>query len=243
MKVDILAIGVHPDDIELGCAGTLLRHQAQGCSIGLLDLTRGELGSRGSAVIRTAEAAASAKLLGAKFRENADMADGFFQHTEENLRKIIRVIRMAQPEIVLANALRDRHPDHGRAAKLIADACYYSGLVKIVTHNNQGQEQEKWRPKAVYHYSQDNNYRPDFVVDITDYFEQKMAAILCYSSQFHAPSAEEYAQEPSTPISGKDFLDYQRAKAAAFGREAGYLLAEAFQVERMIGVGDLRQLD
>ncbi len=243
MKVDILAIGVHPDDIELGCAGTLLRHQAMGYTIGLLDLTRGELGSRGSAEIRTQEAAAAAKVLGAQFRENADMADGFFQHSEENIRTIIRVIRKAQPRIVLANALKDRHPDHGRAAKLIADACFYSGLLKIATYDEDGKAQEKWRPQAVYHFSQDNNYRPDFVVDISAYFERKMEAILCYSSQFYAPSAGEYAEEPSTPISGQDFLDYQRAKAAAFGREAGYLLAEAFQTDRLIGIGDLLQLD
>lgn len=242
MQVDILAIGVHPDDIELGCAGTLLAHQALGYTIGLLDLTRGELGSRGSAEIRTQEAYAAAKVLGAKFRENVDMADGFFQHTEENLRKIIRVVRSAQPKIVLANALEDRHPDHGRAAKLIADACYLSGLLKIETKDHNGQAQEKWRPQAVYHYSQDRSKKADLVVDISDFFDQKMKAILCYTSQFHAQPGSQFINEPQTPISGKDFMEFQKHKAAVYGREAGIKLAEAFKVERVIGVKDLMQL-
>lgn len=242
MQVDILAIGVHPDDIELGCAGTLLAQQAQGYSIGLLDLTRGELGSRGSAAIRTREANAAAQVLGAKFRENADMADGFFQHTEENLRKIIRVVRSARPKIVLANALEDRHPDHGRAAKLIADACYLSGLLKIETTDHSGRPQEKWRPEAVYHYSQDRSRKPDLVVDISEYFNKKMTAIRCYTSQFYEEPGGSFADEPQTPISGQDFLDYQRQKAAVFGREAGVKLAEAFNVERVICVKDLMHL-
>lgn len=242
MNVDILAIGVHPDDIELGCSGTLLRHLDMGYSIGLLDLTRGELGSRGSGEIRTREANAAAGVLGATFRENADMADGFFRHTEENIRKIIRVIRMAQPRIVLANALKDRHPDHGRAAKLISDACFYSGLVKIETIGKDGKPQEKWRPEAVYHYSQDQNHPVDFVVDITDYFDRKMESILAYSSQFYLPKEDQYAEEPSTPISGKDFMEYQRSKAAAYGREAGFTLGEGFNVGRVPGVLDLFSL-
>lgn len=242
MQVDILAIGVHPDDIELGCAGTLLAHRQMGYSIGLLDLTRGELGSRGSAEIRTHEAYAAAKVLGAKFRENADMADGFFQHSPENLRKIIRVIRSAKPKIVLANALQDRHPDHGRAAKLIADACYLSGLLKIETTDLQGQAQEKWRPEAVYHYSQDRSQKPDFIVDISDFFDEKMRAILCYSSQFHLATNDQYQDQPQTPISGKDFLDHQRHKAAVFGREAGLSLAEAFNTQRVIAVKSIFNL-
>ncbi|PHI19536.1 bacillithiol biosynthesis deacetylase BshB1 [Lewinellaceae bacterium SD302] len=239
MQVDILAIGVHPDDIELGCAGTLLAHREKGYTIGLLDLTRGELGSRGSAKIRTKEAHAAAQVLGAKFRANADMADGFFQHSEENLRKIIKVVREARPEIVLANAIEDRHPDHGRAARLIADACYLSGLMKIETHDDQGKVQEKWRPRAVYHYSQDRSRKPDLIVDIKGHFDKKMKAILCYESQFHATPGGQYADEPKTPISGEDFLNYQRYKAAVFAREAGLELAEAFNVERVIAVNDL----
>lgn len=242
MKVDILAIGVHPDDIELGCSGTLLAHQAKGYTFGLLDLSRGELGSRGSAKIRTEESYAAAQVLGAAFRENADMADGFFLHTEENLRKIIRVIRSAKPKIVFANALEDRHPDHGRAAKLIADACYLSGLMKIETRDDQGKVQKVWRPTAVYHYSQDRSRDPDLVVDISAHFDKKMKSILCYRSQFHESEDSQYADEPQTPISGKDFLDHQRHKAAVYGREAGVKLAEAFNVERVICVDDLMLL-
>ncbi|MEL6356177.1 MAG: bacillithiol biosynthesis deacetylase BshB1 [Bacteroidota bacterium] len=243
MEVDILAVGVHPDDIELSCSGTLLQHIDQGYTVGLLDLTRGELGSRGSGEIRTKEALAAAEKIGAKFRENADMADGFFQYSPENIRKIIRVIRWCRPKIVLANALSDRHPDHGRAAKLTADACFYSGLLKIETFDKQGNNQEKWRPEVVYHYSQDRNGKADFVVDITKYFEQKMEVILCYESQFHpVANSAAYADQPQTPISGKDFMDYQRHKAAAYGREAGFELAEAFNVNRVIGVKDLFSL-
>lgn len=242
MKVDILAIGVHPDDIELGCSGTLLRHIDLGYTVGLLDLTRGELGSRGSGEIRTQEANAAATKMGAKFRMNTDMADGFFQHTPENIRKIVQVIRHCQPSIVLANALADRHPDHGRAAKLIADACFYSGLLKIETTDEAGNKQGKWRPEAVYHYSQDRNLPADLVVDITPYFSQKMELIYCFRSQFDADPSGEFAQEPSTPISGRDFMEYQRSKAAAYGREAGFQLAEAFNVSRIPGVPDLMKL-
>ena len=170
MKIDILAIGVHPDDIELSCCGTLLSHIAQGKKVGLLDLTRGELGTRGSADLRDKEAAAAAAMMGAVFRKNLRMADGFFQYTPENIRKIIAVIREHQPEIVLTNSLDDRHPDHGRAAKLTADACYYAGLSRISTRTATTVIQEKWRPRAVYHYIQDKNLRPDFVVDITGFY-------------------------------------------------------------------------
>jgi N-acetylglucosamine malate deacetylase 1 len=239
MKVDILAIGVHPDDVELSCCGTLLRHIAQGKTVGLLDLTRGELGTRGTAEIRDAEAAESARKMGALFRRNLGMADGFFQHTPENIRSIVQAIRDCQPEIVLANAIDDRHPDHGRAAKLCADACFYSGLAKIDTYNAEGQAQERWRPRALYHYIQDRNLRPDFVVDISAYMEQKIELVLTFRSQFFLPSAGEYAQELSTPISGEDFLNFLRAKNRAYGRDTGYDYAEAFNVSRVMGVGDL----
>jgi N-acetylglucosamine malate deacetylase 1 len=242
MKIDILAIGVHPDDVELSCCGTLLRHISQGKKIGLLDLTRGELGTRGTAELRDEEAAASAKKMGAMFRENLRMADGFFQYSEENLLKIIRILRWCQPEIVLANAPDDRHPDHGRAAKLAADACFYSGLVKIETLGNDGKSQQKWRPKAIYHYIQDKDLEPDFVVDISPFIEKKMELVQTFRSQFYQPGENEYENELSTPISGKDFLDFLRAKNRAFGRPLGVEYAEGFIAGRTFGVNNLFDL-
>ena len=241
-KVDILAIGVHPDDIELACSGTLLRHLEAGYRVGLLDLTRGELGSRGSADIRTQEATRAAEMLGVSFRWNADMADGFFAITPENTRKIIQYIRACRPRVVLANALHDRHPDHGRAAKLVAEACFYSGLLRIETTDAHGESQEKWRPENVFHYIQDRNLEPDFVVDITPYVDRKMEIIMAYGSQFHNPEAEAYKDEVSTPISGTQFKKFLRAKAAGYGRESGYDYAEGFNVTRVPGVRDLFDL-
>lgn len=242
MKVDILAIGVHPDDVELSCSGTLLRHIAAGKTVGLLDLTRGELGTRGTAEIRDQEAQEAARLMGAAFRDNARMADGFFQYSEENIRKIIPFIRKYQPEIVLANALDDRHPDHGRAAKLTADACFYAGLAKIPSQDEAGNAQERWRPKAIYHYIQDRNIQPDFVVDITDFIDKKFELIKAFRSQFHIPEAKEYNKELSTPISGKDFMDFLKAKGASYGRSAGFTYAEAFNFSRVPGVNNLFDL-
>ena len=238
MKVDILAIGVHPDDIELACSGTLLRHIDQGKTVGLLDLTKGELGTRGSGELRLIEAANAAKMIGAIFRKNLGMADGFFQYSKENILKIIPVIRACQPEIILANSITDRHPDHGRAAKLVADACFYSGLVKVETRDDNGQLQERWRPKALYHYIQDRNRVPDFVVDITEYVDKKEELILAFRSQFFDPDSTELA----TPISGKDFLDFLRAKARTYGRAATFEYAEGYNVDRTIGVRDLFDL-
>ena len=238
MKVDILAIGVHPDDIELACSGTLLRHIDQGKTVGLLDLTQGELGTRGSGELRLIEAANAAKLMGAVFRQNLGMADGFFQYSKENILKIIPVIRACQPEIILANSITDRHPDHGRAAKLVADACFYSGLVKVETRDENDQIQERWRPKALYHYIQDRNRVPDFVVDITEYVDKKEELILAFRSQFFDPDSTELA----TPISGKDFLDFLRAKARTYGRAASFEYAEGYNVDRTIGVQNLFNL-
>lgn len=238
-QVDILAIGVHPDDVELSCSGTLLRHLAAGHSVGLLDLTRGELGTRGSAELRDREAKTSADMMGAAFRANLGLADGFFEQNEASTRAIIRVIRACRPRIVLANALSDRHPDHGRAAKLTADACFYSGLVKIQTHDDEGQLQDRWRPQAVYHYIQDHNLEPDFVFDISDFIEQKMKLILAFGSQFYNPNDPSFKQELESPISGKDFLDFVRAKNAAMGRPAGFAFAEGFNVSRSPGIRDL----
>lgn len=242
-KVDILAIGVHPDDIELACSGTLLKHMEEGKTVGLLDLTRGELGTRGTPEIRAQEAAKAAEMLGARFRWNAGMADGFFSVTPENTRKIIQAVRACQPTIVLANALDDRHPDHGRAAKLTADACYYSGLAKIETTYLDGSPQDKWRPEAIYHYIQDRNLEADFVVDVTPYMDRKMEIIMAFSSQFHNPEAKAYAAEAATPISGQQFKRFLRAKAASYGRVAAYDYAEGFNVVRTPGVKNLFDLD
>ena len=238
MKIDILAIGIHPDDVELSAAGTLLRHAATGKTFGLLDLSCGELGTRGTPEIRREEAMASAKLLGSAFRYQLDIEDGLFEHKPETWLKIVRVIRECQPEIVLCNAIDDRHPDHGRAAKMSADACFYAGLEKIETQDDQGKKQEKWRPKALYHYIQDRQLTPDFVVDITPFFDKKMEAIMAFRSQFYDPNN----QAPNTPISGKDFIDFMEAKARVFGRPIGARYAEGFTCDRTPGVMDLFDL-
>ncbi|MBC6996000.1 bacillithiol biosynthesis deacetylase BshB1 [Neolewinella lacunae] len=242
MEIDILAVGVHPDDVELSASGTLLRHIELGYSVGLLDLTRGELGSRGTGEIRTREALDAAEKLGAKFRVNLDLPDGFAQYSEDTIKKIIPILRQYRPKIVLANALDDRHPDHGRAAKIVADACFYSGLLKIETFGADGQAQERWRPDAVYHYIQDRNRKPDFVVDISDYLNKKMAIIRCFKSQFDDHLPGEYSAEVSTPISGADFMAFIRAKARSFGREAGFEFAEGFEASRYPGVLNLFDL-
>jgi bacillithiol biosynthesis deacetylase BshB1 len=237
-KVNILAIGIHPDDVELSASGTLLRHAAQGYTFGLLDLSRGELGTRGTPEIRAEEAAASARLLGAAFRKTLDIPDGLFEHKPDNWLKIVQVVRACRPDIVLCNAPDDRHPDHGRAAKMCADACYYAGLEKIETQDDRGEKQAKWRPRAVYHYVQDKHLSPDFVVDITPWFEKKMQAILTFRSQFFDPEGE----TPNTPISGKDFLDFMEAKARVFGRSIQAQYAEGFILSRVPGVGNLFDL-
>lgn len=242
MHVDILAIGVHPDDVELSAVGTLLSHIERGYSVGLLDLTRGELGSRGSAEIRTREANDAAAKLGARFRENLDLPDGFIRNDKETLLKIITAIRRCRPKIILANALDDRHPDHGRSAKIVADACFYSGLLRIETKDEQGKTQEKWRPEALYHYIQDRNRKPDFVVDISPYLSKKMDIIRCYRSQFDDHENNEFKDQPTTPISGSDFMAFIEAKGRSFGREAGFKFAEGFEAARYPGVVDLFDL-
>ncbi len=241
-KIDILAVGVHPDDVELSCSGTLLHHISTGKTVGLLDLTRGELGTRGSAEIRDSEALTAAKMMGAQFRKNLEMADGFFTSSKENILKIASVIRSCKPGIVLANALEDRHPDHGRAAKLVADACFFAGLQKVITYDQNGLKQERWRPLAVYHYIQDHNLKPDFVVDITPFIGRKFELILAFRSQFYDPGASEYSNEPDSPISGREFLDFLRAKAAAYGRPAGFEFAEGFNAGRTPGIRNLFDL-
>lgn len=230
--IDILAVGVHPDDVELSCSGTLLKHIAMGKSAGILDLTRGEMGTRGSGELRTKEAMASAKILGVQFRRQLNLGDCFFENHKEAQLEIIKVLREFKPQVVLCNAVNDRHPDHGRAAKLTADACYYSGLMKIETG------QEAWRPKTVYHYIQDNYIHPDFVVDVTEFAEKKREAIMAFSSQFYNPNSK----EPVTPISSPEFLEALMAKMSIWGRQIGVRYAEGFTVNRAPGVKNLLDL-
>ena len=237
MKLDILAIGVHPDDVELSASGTILKHIALGKTVGILDLTRGELGTRGNAELRAQEATHASKILGLSIREQLSMADGFFENNEAHQKEIIRIIRKYQPEIVLCNAITDRHPDHGRAAKLTADACFYSGLVKVETKEN-GKIQAAWRPKAVYHYIQDYFIEPDFVIDITPFMGKKIESIMSYSSQFFDPNSK----EPETPISTKNFLDYVKSKGSLFGRAINVDYAEGYTVSRYIGIENLFDL-
>jgi bacillithiol biosynthesis deacetylase BshB1 len=234
MKLDILAIGVHPDDVELSCCGTLLHHIKMGKKVGLLDLTEGELGTRGSAEIRLQEAEAASRMMGATVRVNLGMEDGFFEYNQENLVEIIEILRLFKPDIVLTNAIDDRHPDHGRAAKLTADACFLSGLVKIKTEW-EGEDQLPWRPKAIYHYIQDYYIEPDFVLDITPYVDEKIDIIQCYKSQFFDPNSK----EKETPISTKSFLDLITSKAQMIGRPAGFEYAEGFTKSRTVGVKSL----
>ncbi len=237
LKLDILAIGVHPDDVELSCSGTILKHIAQGKKVGILDLSKGELGSRGSGELRLIEAENSAKILGVTIRENLGFADGFFTNDKTHQIEIIKILRKYQPDIVLANAPKDRHPDHGRAAQLVSEACFYSGLVKVETELN-GINQELWRPKAVYHYIQDRFLKPDFVVDVSDFVDTKMESIMAFSSQFYNPDSD----APETPISSKAFLDFVKARMANFGRDIGVDYAEGYTVERVIGVEDITLL-
>ncbi|SFQ52311.1 bacillithiol biosynthesis deacetylase BshB1 [Parafilimonas terrae] len=231
MKTDILAFGVHPDDVELGCSGTLIAAVAQGKKVAVVDLTRGELGTRGTAETRDIEAANAAKAMGIHARENLAMPDGFFQKDEANTRKVIAAIRKYKPEIVLCNAPEDRHPDHGRSSELVADAAFLSGLRKIKTEY-EGKEQEHWRPSYVFHYIQDRYLKPDFLFDISDTYEQKIKAVLCYTTQFNTTDAS----EPATYISNPDFLDVIKARALMFGKRIGVKYAEGYLTTKMIGV-------
>jgi len=237
MKLDILAFGAHPDDVELGCGGTIAKEVAFGKKIGIVDLTRGELGTRGTAEIRDKESEAAAKILGVQFRENLNMRDGFFINDEAHQLKVIQMIRKYQPEIVLCNAVDDRHIDHGKGSKLVSDACFLSGLRKIET-NFQGENQMAWRPKVIYHYMQWKNAQPDFVVDITGYNEIRVKAILAYSSQFYNPDSK----EPETPIASKNFLESLNYRAQDLGRLIGKDFAEGFTVERYLAVNSLGDL-
>jgi bacillithiol biosynthesis deacetylase BshB1 len=237
MKVDILAIGAHPDDVELSASGTILRHVAMGKKVAMVDLTQGELGSRGTIESRYEEAANAAEILGLSARVNLKMEDGFFLHSQENLIKLIEQIRFFQPEIVLANAVTDRHPDHAKGSNLITDACFLAGLRKIETRF-EGKEQVAFRPNAVYHYIQDRYLKPDFVVDVTEYVERKFESIRAYKTQFFDPNSS----EPQTPISGQEFFEFLRGRMSEYGRQIGVQYAEGFTVERLIGVNNLFDL-
>lgn len=236
-KLDILAIGVHPDDLELGCGGTLIKHVQKGDKVGILDLTAGELGTRGTPELRKQEANDAALIMGIHVRENLSMADGFFQNDKDHQLKLISYIRKYQPDIVIANALEDRHPDHGRAGRLIADACFLSGLRKVsTTHNNE--EQKPWRPKRIFHIMQDRAFEPDFIVDITDFMETKMEAIKAYKSQFHDPNSS----EPITYIATDGFLENIKARHALLGKKIGTKYGEGYLCENVIGIQDLDDL-
>lgn len=237
MKLDILAIGAHPDDVELGCGATVAKEIAAGKKVGILDLTRGELGTRGTPEIREQEAKAAAAILGVEVRENLGISDGFFTNSKENQLKIIEVLRKYQPDIVLCNAVDDRHIDHGKGAKLASDACFLSGLRRIETTHN-GQQQQAWRPKLVYHYIQWKNLEPDFVVDVGDFIKKKEEAVFAYTSQFYDPNSD----DPSTPISSSNFKESISYRAKDLGRLIGVDYAEGFTVERYVAVDTLYDL-
>lgn len=233
-KLDILAFGVHPDDVELGCAGTILASVSEGKKAGIIDLTKGELGTRGSAEIRKEEAANAAKVLKVTVRENLGMADGFFQNDESHQRKVIEVIRKYRPEIVLCNSIEDRHPDHGRSAKLVEDAAFLSGLRKVETLV-QGEKQQEWRPKYVFHYIQDRFLQPGFVFDISDFIEDKLKAVLCYKTQFFNTDLN----ETETYISSPEFLETVKARAMMLGKRIGVKYAEGYITRKMVGINSL----
>ena len=234
MKLDILVIASHPDDAELGCGGTILKHISAGKKVGIVDLTRGELGTRGTPKMREEEAANSAKILGVSVRENLNLSDGFFRNDKESQLKVIQTVRKYKPEIVLANAIYDRHPDHGRGAELIYEACFYSGLTKIST-SDSGIEQEAWRPKMIYHFIQSQFLKPDFIVDVSEFWEKKMESILAFKSQFHDPSST----EPETYISNAGFLKMIESRGTELGHAIGAKYGEGFTVRRTIGVNNL----
>lgn len=237
MKLDILAIAAHPDDVELSSAGVLIKAKKQGKKIGILDLTGGELGTRGTAETRKTESEAAGNIMGLDARVNLGMADGFFQNSKENQLLIIEQIRRFRPDVVLINAISDRHPDHGKGATIAKEACYLAGLIKIET-KFEGQTQDKWRPKAVYHYIQDYYMKPDFVVDISEEVEQKIEAIKAFKTQFFDPSNS----SPNTPISGEEFFDFLKGRWADYGRYIGAKYGEGFVLTRPAGVDDITKL-
>ena len=237
MKLDILAFAAHPDDVELSASGTLLKYIAEGKKVGIIDLTRGELGSRGTATTRTLEAENAGKLMGLSVRENLDLADGFFDDSFDTKMRIIQQIRKYQPDIVLANAMSDRHPDHGRAGKIVADASFLSGLVKIQSAEDDI-PQAPFRPQLLLHYIQDHYLKPDIVIDVSDFMEQKIEVIKAFTTQFYDPNFD----GPETPISGEDFFDFIKGRMMTLGRPIGAKYAEGFTCDRLLGVDDLFDL-
>ncbi len=238
LKLDILVLSVHPDDAELGCAGTILKHVALGKKVGVVDLTRGELGTRGTAEIRSSEAAASAKILGLAVRENLGLPDGFFENTKEYQLKVIAAIRKHQPDIVITNAYYDRHPDHGRANDLVETATFLSGLRKIETSFND-ELQEAWRPGLLLHFIQDEYIKPDILIDVTAHWDKKIESINAFGSQFHNPN---WRNEPQTYISSPEFIQVIEARAREFGKVINVKYAEGFTSRRILGVDNLFNL-
>lgn len=237
MKLDILAIGSHPDDVELGCSGTIAKEIQKGKKVGIIDMTRGELGTRGTAQTRDQEAKDAAEILGVAIRENLGFADGFFQNDKHHQLEVIKIIRKYQPDIVLCNAVEDRHIDHGKGSQLVSDACFLSGLMKIETELD-GMQQEQWRPKSVYHFIQWKQIEPDVVVDVSGFMDVKMKAVLAYKTQFYDANSK----LPETPISSKNFTDSVDYRARDFGRIIGVEHAEGFTTERYVGVDSLFDL-
>ncbi|MCB9188916.1 MAG: bacillithiol biosynthesis deacetylase BshB1 [Flavobacteriales bacterium] len=237
MKLDILAFAAHPDDVELAASGTVIKHIKRGKKVGIIDLTRGELGTRGTADIRNQEAADSAKILGISVRHNLDLGDGFFEINEDSLKAVITMIRLYQPKVILCNSVSDRHPDHGRGGDLVSRAVFLSGLCKIETYF-QGNIQEAHRPVAIYRFIQDHWIQPDIIIDITSEMDQKLESIKAFSSQFYDPKSN----EPITPISSPEFMQFIDARARQFGRLINTTYGEGFNIERPIGVEDLTEL-
>ncbi len=237
MKLDILAIGIHPDDVELGCSGTLINEINNGKKVGIIDLSQGELGTRGTAETRHMEAAAAAKIIGVHCRENLKMRDGFFKNDEEHQLQVIQILRKYRPDIVFGNIMDDRHPDHGRAGSLIYDSCFLAGLRKIVTVHEDC-EQERWRPKYLFHYIQDRFFEPDIIVDISDVFEQRMKSIMAYATQFHNTDST----DPDTYLSKPQFLESIVSRAKLLGKRIGVEFAEGFLTKKSIGIKSLNAL-
>jgi N-acetylglucosamine malate deacetylase 1 len=238
MKLDILIFAAHPDDAELGCSGTIVAHIAAGKKVGIVDLTRGELGTRGTPETRAAEAKAASEILGLSVRDNLDLADGFFVNDKAHQLKVVEKIRQYRPELVIMNAIHDRHPDHAKGSQLVSESCFLSGLKMIETTGPDGEKQEAWRPKAVYHYIQDRYIKPDVIVDITPYWEKKLESIRAFKSQFFNPDDT----SENTYISSPEFMEFLEARAKEFGHAIGVTYGEGFTVERHLGVKNLFNL-
>jgi bacillithiol biosynthesis deacetylase BshB1 len=235
MKLDLVVLAAHPDDAEMSCGGTIASAIAQGKKVGIIDFTRGELGTRGTPEIRAAESAAASKILQISARENLGFRDGFFKNDEDHQMKLIAALRRYQPDVVLANAIEDRHPDHGKGAALAVDSCFYSGLRMIQTFNFDGKPQNAWRPKAVYHYIQDRFIKPDLVVDISSFWDKKEASIRAYKSQFHDPNST----EPESYLTSPEFLDFLKARSQEMGHMIGSSYGEGYTKTKPIGIKDL----